>query len=903
MSIPILYYILRGYKEIAYRKTDGKITEIHYRNLYKFGVMDGSWLKLQNLDEWIEENEPCPIKQNWHYTVHKHMLEMVLGFLVSEEGSHQFLPNDKNGKKDFSDPIVVEDSLAKAHAYTRELEMLKTRMVTSAAHRKSNKKYEEYAKQSKNLQANYIGKKSIDLSAAIKKFEKSEFAREYNALLRNCYENNLDVSQGQWANIIKYVKLTIAPKHGNRAGILNNVTLRNYMQRQPIKSAIFRALQDVPQSERPAMEKYLSDDKTEYWNDDPTQINSHFPLKSWHIGNMIETINHKTGDRFKGFLFLSERDIDTFRAFEDLRQRHFSEKPWIDNPDKPFFVSEAGNKSQAHYCQVWDEIQGTSGTVRTDFRKMFTDEISKTSSPTVKAGRTYAQANLDKTAEKSYLSVQEKLIKAAQTTSVYWEDKSAGNTEDYVPIEMKLGERQRIDDFNKKYRMQELNDRREFQIKKDRIARPRNGALVTSHTKNCLLEVMAEEITHPRPIYSNEGFLADFFLKEPKQKTLQAREMIIRMLDVAVEHHPPELKYIRDHMISAVQTIAANNMDSIPDSETNRAGMYIWLQKAEYKFCCSLLQQIRSMVKQGAQTANLRCLMALAKIRETTGSDSYLLNSKLLKTQVITHMNICGELQGLEEDQQNLDQNDNKESVDQILAHEYSNKDSAEEIVAGPSRQIKTARRLFDGPSSSITQRPIQTIEDTKPSKKQESEAHRYQDPVHVKCQGNDGVNYNIAVASNTPIKVRPSKKARTSTHYNEDSDVEVVSCDEPMVLEVQGEDGTEYSIPVAPGTPVKMEKSRNIGKKEKLVYLEKVISGLPNPLGTSRAALQSLVESGVMNIKQYNERSYEAHVNLMWRKNGHPDQKEGGFRLAITEVSLLNVILFSFLYMCTGLE
>ena len=84
------------------------------------------------------------------------------------------------------------------------------------------------------------------------------------------------------------------------------------------------------------------------------------------------------------------------------------------------------------------------------------------------------------------------------------------------------------------------------------------------------------------------------------------------------------------------------------------------------------------------------------------------------------------------------------------------------------------------------------------------------------------------------------------------------------------------------------MEKARNIGKMEKVFYLEKVISGLSNPLGSSRAALKTLVDSGIMIDPKYNERTFAAHVMLMWRKNGHPNKKKGGFCLAINEVIFL---------------
>ena len=159
---------------------------------------------------------------------------------------------------------------------------------------------------------------------------------------------------------------------------------------------------------------------------------------------------------------------------------------------------------------------------------------------------------------------------------------------------------------------------------------------------------------------------------------------------------------------------------------------------------------------------------------------------------------------------------------------------------------------------------------------------------MQVKLQGTNGVDYDILVAPHTPVKVRPSKKAKTSTfgnqttYLNQEDGTHILSYEEPMVVEVTGEDGVEYSIPVSPGTPVKIEKTRNIGKKEKIFYLEKIISGLENPIGTSRAALKVLVDSGVMTAPQYNERKDETFVNLMFRKNGHPEGREGGFRFFI---------------------
>ena len=70
--------------------------------------MDGSWVKFQDMEDWIEANEPCPIKRNMLYVVHKHMLETVLGFLVTEEGQHQFVPRDNNGRKDYSNSSAVQ---------------------------------------------------------------------------------------------------------------------------------------------------------------------------------------------------------------------------------------------------------------------------------------------------------------------------------------------------------------------------------------------------------------------------------------------------------------------------------------------------------------------------------------------------------------------------------------------------------------------------------------------------------------------------------------------------------------------------------------------------------------------------------------------------------------------------
>ena len=83
--------------------------------------MDGSWVKFQDMEDWIEANGPCPIKRNMLYVVHKHMLETVLGFLVTQEGQHQFVPRDNNGRKDYSNSSAVQASLDKAHAYVRDL--------------------------------------------------------------------------------------------------------------------------------------------------------------------------------------------------------------------------------------------------------------------------------------------------------------------------------------------------------------------------------------------------------------------------------------------------------------------------------------------------------------------------------------------------------------------------------------------------------------------------------------------------------------------------------------------------------------------------------------------------------------------------------------------------------------
>ena len=77
------------------------------------------------------------------------------------------------------------------------------------------------------------------------------------------------------------------------------------------------------------MEAYLSDEKTVYWNDNPTIPNKHFPLKPWDIGYVVEVTEHKTDYRFMGFLFLSDIDNDIFCQYEDLQNRHFANKSWI----------------------------------------------------------------------------------------------------------------------------------------------------------------------------------------------------------------------------------------------------------------------------------------------------------------------------------------------------------------------------------------------------------------------------------------------------------------------------------------------------------------------------------------------------------------------------------------------
>ena len=368
------------------------------------------------------------------------------------------------------------------------------------------------------------------------------------------------------------------------------------------------------------------------------------------------------------------------------------------------------------------------------------------------------------------------------------------------------------------------------------------------------------------------------------------------MLDVAVDEHPPEVQDIQDHMFNAVRTIATNDVDNIPDPDLDRSGLFIWLRKAEYKFCNSLIQQIRSMVKQGTKTANLRCLIALAEISETTKSDDYLLKSKFLKNQVKSFMERRKELQ---ENKVWCQTNDNRN--DHI---------TDEPIVSAPS--TGAVRKLFsDNPPASKTKTSLQPTANEKPPsdtiQDPNTNVHIHEDPIQVKFQGTDGHDYNISVKPNTPVKVRPAKKAKTSTlsppkaYYDQDDDMDVISYNEPMVIEVEGDDGTEYTIPVASGTPVKMEKTRNIGKREKLFYLEKIISGLPNPLGSSQKALQSFVDSGVMTVPQYTTRSDAAHVMLMWRKNGHPEKKEGGFQLAITEVLMFYIVfIYHVIYICT---
>ena len=262
--------------------------------------------------------------------MHRHILEMVLDTVMTEEGRHEFLPRDENGKKDFSNKKICEDSLAKARSYEEDLQRLKSRMDISVTQKRANTESNAYKQTLKLLKGKYLhSNSSINLSEAIKKFEQSDFAKKNKTLLMDSYQNDLDVTQSEFTGIVKYVKLSVAPKHGNMAGILSNVTPRNFHNQKPIKSAIFRTVEEVPETERPAMEAYLSDEKTEYWNDNPTIPNKHFPLKPWDIGYVVEVTEHKTEYRFMGFLFLSDIDNDIFCQYEDLRNRHFANKSWI----------------------------------------------------------------------------------------------------------------------------------------------------------------------------------------------------------------------------------------------------------------------------------------------------------------------------------------------------------------------------------------------------------------------------------------------------------------------------------------------------------------------------------------------------------------------------------------------
>ena len=133
-------FIFSGYQEITFRKTDGRIGAIHYRDLYKFGVMDRSWVKIEGMDNWIEENEIDPIKRTRHFAVHRHILEMVLDTVMTEEGRHEFLPRDENGKKDFSNKKICEDSIAKARSYEGDLQRLKSRMDISVTQKRATQK-------------------------------------------------------------------------------------------------------------------------------------------------------------------------------------------------------------------------------------------------------------------------------------------------------------------------------------------------------------------------------------------------------------------------------------------------------------------------------------------------------------------------------------------------------------------------------------------------------------------------------------------------------------------------------------------------------------------------------------------------------------------------------------------
>ena len=52
--------------------------------------------------------------------------------------------------------------------------------------------------------------------------------------------------------------------------------------------------------------------------------------------------------------------------------------------------------------------------------------------------------------------------------------------------------------------------------------------------------------------------------------------------------------------------------------------------------------------------------------------------------------------------------------------------------------------------------------------------------------------------------------------------------------------------------------------------------------------------------MPQYTTRSDAAYVMLMWRKNGHPEKKEGGFQLAITEVLMFYIVsIYYIIYIC----